>query len=719
MSSSSQIKLSILCCSALCFVLAPGAVAQSNNSPRQALIRKPVDETRLRTLAGNTRGEASAQNDQGKVADDYLMDHVMLQLQRSAEQEAALNTFIDQQHDSKSPNFHQWLTAEELGARFGTTSQDLATVTKWLESKGLTVNTVYPTGMVVDFSGTAAQIQSAFHTEIHKLLVDGKEHIANMSDPQIPEALAPAVAGITSLHDFHPHSNLKPRVKTAKSLYTTTVSNTQHLLMTPEDLATIYDLKAAFAAGYTGKGQTIAVVEDSDLYSATDWSTFRNTLGLSVYTSGTLNTVHPPPPTGRTNCTDPGTSTGDDGEATIDAEWATAAAPDATILVAACNNPSATFGGLIALQNLVNQASPPQVISMSYGSCEAGNGAAGNATYNSAYQAAVARGISIFVSSGDSGAAACDAGALTATHGIGVSAFASTPYNVAVGGTDFADSYKGTTTTYWSATNTANYGSAISYIPEIPWNDSCAGSLLANYYKFTAVYGSNGYCGSADAINFTNVTTGAASGGPSGCATGVPAANFIVGGTCQGYAKPSWQTGLTGIPNDGVRDLPDVSLFAADGIWGHYYVTCWSNPTGGSPCTGAPVNWGGAGGTSFAAPILAGVQALVNQKMGGPQGNPNPVYYKLAASSVATSVFHSVSQGDIAVNCSGTINCFGAGFEARGRAAPPTQFIGNGALSTTPQSYTPAFAANGGWSFATGIGSIDAYNLILNWSKGQ
>jgi subtilase family serine protease len=116
---------------------------------------------------------------------------------------------------------------------------------------------------------------------------------------------------------------------------------------------------------------------------------------------------------------------------------------------------------------------------------------------------------------------------------------------------------------------------------------------------------------------------------------------------------------------------------------------------------------------------MAGIQALVNQKMGGSQGNPNPVYYKLAASSVASSVFHSITTGDIVVNCSGELNCFGAGFVGRGRATPITEFAGNGALSTTSQTDTPAFAAASGWNFATGLGSVDAYNLILNWTQGQ
>jgi hypothetical protein len=289
-----------------------------------------------------------------------------------------------------------------------------------------------------------------------------------------------------------------------------------------------------------------------------------------------------------------------------------------------------------------------------------------------------------------------------------------------VGGTDFGDTYQGSSRAYWSSTNSSTYGSALSYVPEIPWNDSCAGSLLADYSGFTLSYGADGYCGSSDAQQFDNIAVAAASGGPSGCATGASAESLVVGGTCKGYAKPSWQTGVDGIPSDGVRDIPDISLFAGDGVWGHLYVTCFSDiANGGADCAGAPVNWGGAGGTSFAAPVLAGIQALVNQKLGSAQGNPNPVYYKLAASSQASLVFHSITIGDIVVNCSGDINCYGTGFEGRGRDTSPNVFVGNGALSTANGSFAPAFSSGPGWSFATGLGSIDAYNLILNWSKGQ
>ena len=197
--------------------------------------------------------------------------------------------------------------------------------------------------------------------------------------------------------------------------------------------------------------------------------------------------------------------------------------------------------------------------------------------------------------------------------------------------------------------------------------------------------------------------------------------SVVVGGTCQGWPKPSWQALLSnfGNPNDGVRDTPDVSLFAANGLWSHYYIFCWSDTAnGGAACSGAPSGWSGAGGTSFSAPIMAGIQALVNQKTGQSQGNPNPVYYQLAASEYNTSssacnsangnsvastcIFYDVTQGDMDVNCTGTYNCYlPSGTE--------------GVLSTTDNSYSPAYGTTTGWDFATGIGSVNAANLVNNW----
>jgi subtilase family serine protease len=670
-------------------------------------------------LEGNTHPEAQPANDRGAVANDFAMDHVLLQLKRSPEQEQALQQLIDELHTNGSPNFHHWLTAQEFGERFGLAKPDLDAVTSWLESQGFRVNVVYPSGMLIDFSGTAAQVRKAFQTEIHHLEVKGERHVGNIGDPRIPAALAPVIAGLVSLHDFRPHAMHHLHKTNTEFTFTDVLGSTNYAVV-PADLAKIYNLNPLFSAGISGQGQTIVLIEDTDVFSASDWSTFRQTFGLSSYTSASFTQVHPPaPPTQPgNNCAAPGVIALNAAEAILDAEWASASAPSAAIEMAACADTSTTFGGLIAIQNLINASTPPpSIMSISYGQCETVNGAAANAAYNSAYQQAVAEGVSIFVAAGDSGAAGCDNSVAQATHGIAVNAFASTPNNVAVGGTDFSDTYSGTNATYWNSSNTSTFGSAISYIPEVPWNDSCAGLLLSTYLGYSPTYGFFSLCNDPLFGSFF-MTTVAGGGGPSQCASGTPSTAGVVSGSCQGWPKPSWQTVL-GNPNDGVRDTPDVSLFAADGLWSHFYVFCWSDTAhGGAACGADPSAWSGAGGTSFSSPIMAGIQALINQKAGGPQGNPAHVYYQLAAAEYGSSgssscnsnngnavtsncIFYDVTLGDMDVDCVGP-KCYLADGSV-------------GVLSTSNTSFAPAYGTNIGWDFATGIGTVNAANLVNNW----
>jgi subtilase family serine protease len=693
-------------------VLLAAPVAQAQGGQR--LITQAVDESKLVTLAGNTRPEAKAKNDRGLVPANLQMDHMLLQLKRSPEQEMEVQKLIDQLHDQSSPLFHHWLTAKEFGDRFGVAKQDREVIKNWLESQGFRVNVDYSNGMLIDFSGTAGQVGKAFHTEIHQLSVKGEKRISNMSDPRIPAALAPAIVGVVSLNDFKPHPMYKK-----KANYTFAGCGSTCYAVVPPDLATIYNLNPLFKAGISGQGQTVVVVEDTNLFTANDWTSFRSVFGLSSFTGATLTQVHPAPGSGTNNCSNPGTN-GDDTEAILDVEYASASAPSAAIVMASCAD-TTTFGGLIAIQNLLSEsATPPAVMSMSYGECEALTGAALNASFNSTFQQAVTQGVSVFVSSGDDDAAGCDRDAASATHGIAITGWGSSPYNVSVGGTDFGDTFAGTNSTYWSATNSSTFESAKSYVPEIPWNDSCASVLIAEFEGFSQTYGTSGFCNSsAGEANFLD--DGGGSGGPSGCATGTPSQNGVVSGTCAGWAKPSYQK-LVGNPSDGVRDIPDVSLFAANGVWGHYYPFCFSGP-GGTSCSLPPSEWPGAGGTSFSSPIMAGIQALVNQKAGGPQGNPNVVYYALAAAEYGASgdsscnstlgnaagsscIFYDVTQGDMDANCTGTHNCY----------IPSGT---NGVLSTSNSAYQPAYGTTTGWDFATGIGTVNAANLVNNWPGGS
>jgi subtilase family serine protease len=419
-------------------------------------------------------------------------------------------------------------------------------------------------------------------------------------------------------------------------------------------------------------------------------------------------------------------------EAAIDIQWATAAAPNATIINAACASPSGGFGGLTAIQNILDHpnADNVDVISMSYGESEESTGATLNAAFNTTFQQAVVQGVGIFVSSGDELAASSGD-----KDGITISGWMSSPYDVSVGGTDFADTYEGVASSYWSPTNNAFYGSAKSYIMEQPWNDSCAGTLLAHYATGSDVtYGSTGFCNTTAGANYLNATGG--SGGPSACATGTKSVTGVASGTCAGYPKPTYQSAylgtMAGLQNDGVRDTPDVSLMAANGLWGHYYVLCYTDTTtsgtangGIASCTATqPVNWPGYGGTSVSSPIMAAIQALVVQHKGSLQGNPNPRYYALANTEYGASgsstcnsslgngigsscVFNDITLGDIDAYC--TANKNGTKYNCY---LPSGTY---GVLSTDNNSYQPAYLTTTGWDFATGIGSVNAYNLVMNY----
>lgn len=731
-------------------------------------ITGPVDDARVVTLKGNVSPLARPQFDEGPVPDSQPMTRMMLLLQRSPAQDLALRQLIDAQQTKNSGSYHAWLSPQQFGAQFGPSDADVQAVTDWLTHQGFQVSKVSDGKMVIEFDGTVASVRNAFHTEIHKFLVNGKEHMANVSDPSIPEALAPVVGGVVALHNFdkHPYivkNGLYRREKGSKQLEPLfTYGNPANYAIGPGDFANIYSVPngtGALAAKYTGTGESIAIIAQTNI-NTQDVVDFRSMFNLPAYTSVCTSAL---PPTCQfsviINGVDPGIlgpdSTDDEIESDLDTQWAGAIAPGANIYFIVSQstqaNPNQVSQGvdLSALYAVDNNVAP--VISDSYGMCEAFLGASGNQFYNSLWQQAAAQGITVSVAAGDSGSAGCDPVASVdpdaATVGVAINGLASTPYNTAMGGTDFDASTTGNPT-YWSATNSSTFASAIGYIPETTWNDSaCAASVASNL--------ASPFCASVDTTYGSDIAAG--SGGPSNCISGTyNGTSTQYPTTCNkvnnlyGYAKPSYQSSLT--LADSVRDIPDVSFFGSNGGpltggAGVAYVICQSdaNSNGASCNINTPYqDFSLVGGTSAATPAFAAVMALVNQSLGSRQGNANYVLYNLASSDAnytgskcqssagqtpATGcVFNDVTAGNNTVACdAGTPNCSNTGTNSTA-AYGVLSCEASYSNGITPQwqtcpaadnSSSLAFVASAKYDLATGLGSINVSNLLAKWTSSS
>ena len=610
-----------LCATALAQEAAPTAV-----EPRP-LITQPIDESNLTTLTGNTHPLARAEFDLGTAPATLPMERMLLVLKRSPEEEAALGQLLDDQQNKASANYHQWLTPEQFGKQFGPADEDLQTIASWLQSHGFRVGSTKGR-TVLEFSGSASQVQEAFHTTIHKYLVNGKQYWANSSDPQIPTALAAAVAGVRSLNNF-PRKPMNVsagvgerdpktgKIRPVNPLLTFPYGCVENNMVQgycanwvgPYDFATIYDVSPLWndSPAIDGTGVTIAIVGETDIQMS-DVQAFRSFFGLPVND-----------PVFIWNGSDPGIQ-GDEGEADIDVQWSGAVAKGATIDFVISSSTETTFGTDLSAVYIVEN-NLAAVMSESYGQCELGLGTAGNQFYSTLWQQASAQGITVMISAGDAGSAGCDnfdAGSpAPAQYGLQVSGYASTPYNIAVGGTDFNDFTD--PGTYWTTTNNpTTQESALKYIPESTWNDSCTNAIWGTLPQFSTNPETN--CNNS---NLNDVIIVAGSGGVSKCTTPSGSTPSSCSG---GYARPAWQTGSGSFSNDGKRDIPDVSLFASNGFVGHAYVVCEAD--NGGACPGSFL---GYGGTSVSSPAFAGIMALVNQKTGERQGNANYILYKLAA----------------------------------------------------------------------------------------
>src|SRR5713226_6500820 len=243
---------------------ASASAAQATAIP--ARITQAIDETQLVRLRGNVHPLARPEFDQGAVSDATPMKRMMLVLQRSPEQQAALSKFMDEQLSKDSPNFHKWLTPEQFGKQFGPADADIQTVTDWLTHQGFQQIKVGAGRTAIEFSGNVAQVRSAFHTEIHQFHVNGESRQANLGDPQIPAALAPVVAGVLTLHNF-PRKSMRHHVGTFTRTADGRVepqftgSTGQFFVVGPADFAKIYNIPASL----DGTGQHIAIVADSNI----------------------------------------------------------------------------------------------------------------------------------------------------------------------------------------------------------------------------------------------------------------------------------------------------------------------------------------------------------------------------------------------------------------------------------------------------------------------
>jgi hypothetical protein len=694
-------------------------------------IVQSVDDSRLTRLSGNTHPLARPEFDRGSLDDATPLHRMVFVLKRSADQEIALKQFIDQQQDKSSSNYLQWLTPESFGATFGPSDRDLSLLTAWLSSHGFAGIQVSAGRTFVEFNGNAGAVRAAFHTNIHRYNVNGQEHFANASDPEVPTALVPVIAAVASLNNFprraanrrlgnfrrDPTTSATTRLPestsqqieadAAPSQPSFTLGGGSNALygVSPYDFATIYNVLPLWTATtpIDGTGQTIAIVGETDINPA-DFVNFRKLFGLPLGNTATvtgtqfLNIIY--------NGANPGI-TSDEAEADIDTQWSGAVAKGATIDYVVSKS-EATQGTDLSAMYIVDHNLAP-VMSYSYGECELFLGAGGNAFYNTLWQQAAAQGITVLVSSGDSGSAGCDNnGTDGATGGIAINGLGSTPYNLAVGGTDFYMPNGGTA--FWNATNNlSTEASANGYIPEIPWNQSCTNGVFATVGTFAGETPEQ-VCNNPTAIHdgFSIV-----SGGGGGVSTCTQSNGSSPASCTGGYGKPSWQIG-NGVPADGSRDVPDVSLFASAGFFGAFYVVCQqsSNP-GGQPCS--LTNFAGFGGTSVAAPAFAGILSLANQKSGSRLGSAGYVLYNLGGQQTRSGIACNAAAGAPAPNCifndvtTGTI------------AMPCLKGTPNCTVTNSSDSYgvLSGFSSAAGYDLASGLGSVNAANLVNGWASSN
>src|SRR6266851_5594236 len=659
-SSIILLLFSTLCILAMALCLAPPGYAQNRD-----LVVAPVEPANLVSLTGHHPAWASVQNDLGAVPPDLLLGHLEFVLARSPQLQQAFDQFLREQLDPSSPNFHHWFTPVEVGERFGASQHDLDSITNWLQSQNLHLDSIANSRVRIQFSGPASAIANAFGAEMHYYLVDGEQRFSISAEPQIPVALAGIIKSISGLYtiNIRPlHGSGAVQVPARNMVWDShgtvvpdlTTSSGKHYL-TPGDFATIYDLNTA---SFNGAGQTIAVIGLSRV-DAQDITNLQSLTGLNPQAP---TEIIPPlgsdPGPAETSPPASGSPSEDQLEATLDVSRATSVAPGATIdLVVSANS----GGGITtATQYVVDtHPVPAHIMNISFGACEGAVNQAEANFWDSLFSQASAEGISVFVSSGDAGAAGCDIFFSTpsASQSLSTNFLCASSHVTCVGGTEFADFNN--PRQYWAPTsNSFTLESALGYIPEGGWNEPQNGSNL-----------------------------------PQAAASGGGVSTFI--------ATPSWQTG-TGVPGTQGRYTPDIAFSASahDG-----YFACFA--AAGYGCVVQPngtFSFVFFFGTSAAAPGMAGITALLNQKYGAPQGELNSRLYSLAAAP-SNNVFQDITVASSAVSgCTLTI---------------PSMCNNSTPSPTSQMGGLSGYLIGTGYDEVTGLGSIDVANLLDHWVVAQ
>ena len=555
-----------------------GATALGAQQPAPR-IQAEVSSSEVTVLKGSLHPLAQAQYDAGRMPADTRFTGMTIVFSRSEAQQAALDALLAAQQNPSSPFFHRWLTPDQFAAQFGMAQSDIEKVQTWLEQQGFSIDSVGRSRNMIRFSGTVGQVERAFQTQMHYYNVEGEKHFAASTELSLPTTLASTVLAIRNLDNFKPKAMHLP--VSARPSFTS--GQTNSVFFAPGDIKIAYDMNPLLngATPIDGAGQSIAIMGQSAI-AVSDIEAFQ--------TASTLAVMDP------TQVLVPSTGTsqvfpGDEGESDLDLEWSGAIAPGADIIFVYTGNGPNTTGVYDSIAYAIDQKIG-NIISASYGTCEA---LLGTFSLDSSFQQAMAQGQTVVAAAGDAGSTACWTGSLTTNdppiatqQALAVSYPASSQYVTAIGGTEISSAngaYSTAGSAYWASSSNGNdqNPSALQYLPEMAWNDS--------------------------ALSFSN------GGGLS--ATG--------GGVSTLYSsKPSWQTGVPGIPSDGKRDVPDVSLYSSPNSVAYLFCTSdqtnWGTGQASSCTQGYRDQSSGlltvAGGTSFATPIFAGMIAILNQDKG-------------------------------------------------------------------------------------------------------